>query len=117
MIKRIFKGCPNAVTVVHADSDNNADIKDNVLHDNCDEWIAPEGTIDNDAELILHLGCHKKITSFQIRNMRSDLGGTKSFSLFIGNSLSGPWHLITSGELDQTDTCTDQMEKFWIEME
>ena len=65
MIKRIFKGCPNAVTVVHADSDNNADIKDNVLRDNCDEWIAPEGAVDNDAELILHLGCHKKIISFQ----------------------------------------------------
>ena len=88
--------------VVHADSDNSASTKENVLHDNCDEWIAPEGAVNDDAELILHLGCHKKITSFQIRNMRSDLGGTKTFSLYIRNIMYGPWHLITTGEINQT---------------
>ena len=58
--------------VFHADSDNSASTKENVLHDNCDEWIAPEGAVDNDAKIILHLGCSKKITSFQIWNMKSE---------------------------------------------
>ena len=60
------------VRVFHADSDNSASTKENVLHDNCDEWIAPEGAVDNDAKIILHLGCSKKITSFQIWNMKSE---------------------------------------------
>ena len=108
-----MKGCPNALRVIQADSASKTNIED-VLHNNCDEagkgWIAPESAVDQAAELVIHLGCPQKITSVQIKNLNKELGGTKSFSLYIGNHLSGPWNLVKSGELNQTEDCTDPMQ-------
>ena len=94
--------------------DNKAAINENVLHDNCDEWTAPKGAIIDDAKLILHLGCHKKITSFQLKNLNKDLGGTKTFSLYVAKTISGPWILIATEQLTQTDTCSEEVVTFRI---
>ena len=108
-----MKGCPSALRVIQADSANKTNIED-VLHNNCDEagkgWIAPESAVDEAAELVIHLGCPQKITSVQIKNLKKEFGGTKSFTLYIGNHLSGPWNLVKSGELNQTEDCTDPMQ-------
>ena len=116
----ICKGCPHPTTIAIAHSQNNDTLND-VLHDKCEEdegqWIAPEGAVDDDASLILNLGCPQKITSVLIKNLRSDLGGTKEFSIYIGNNLVGPWELMGTGEINQTETCTDEMEIIRIKKE
>ena len=109
-----FKGCPNVISIAHADTESNIVKNENVLHDNCEEdsseWLAPEGAVDDDAELILNLGCPQILTVVQIKNLKRGLGGTKKITLYAGNDLTGPWKFMTSAELNQTEGCSDEMK-------
>ena len=79
--------------------------------------LLPRGLLMMTPTLILNLGCPQKITSVLIKNLRSDIGGTKEFSIYIGNNLVGPWELMGTGEINQTETCTDEMEIIRIKKE
>ena len=115
-----MKGCPHPTTIAHADAQNNDTLYD-VLHDNCDEgggqWVAPEGAVDDDAALILDLGCPQRITSVLIKNLRGDIGGTKEYTVYIAHDMAGPWEFMGIGEINKTDTCTDEMEVIKIKKE
>ena len=100
--------------MVHVDTASSSTSVEDVLHDNCNEggngWIAPSNAVDEEAELVIDLGCYQRIISVQMKNLKKEIGGTNAFSLYIGTQPTGPWELITSGTLNETSKCTDEME-------
>ena len=58
--------------------------------------------MNNNAELILNIGCSQKVRNVQMKNLNRDLGGTKHFSIFLSDYSMGPWNLILRGELNQS---------------
>lgn len=113
-------GCPHAATVAHAESQNDNNLL-GVLHDNCDddggEWIAPNGAVDDDAALVLDIICPQKITTVLVKNLLAGQGGTKEYTIYIGSDLDGPWELMHTGEMNQTDSCQDSLEVIRIKKE
>ena len=90
---------------------------DAVLADKCvdgkkdDNWVVQEGAVNEDAELILNLGCHQNVKIIQIKNLERDLGGTDRFSIFVSENSFGPWAVLLTGELNQTaDVGCSQIE-------
>ena len=70
----LFKGCPHPTTIAYADSQNNDTLND-VLHDKCEDddgqWIAPEGAVDDDATLILNMGCPQRIWEVKLKGQKN----------------------------------------------
>ena len=63
-----------------------------ILTDNCDnEWLAPEGAIEEAAEIIINMGCVKTPKALHMKNINSVYGGTKGFIIFVSESIDGPW--------------------------
>ena len=96
-------GCPNS----HVVQTNGSDGK--ILTDNCsdedgDDWLAPEGAINEDATVIISLGCPKKIHGLQMKNLKMEQGGTKQFTIMLSNSPEGPWESILVDELQEQET-------------
>lgn len=99
-----MQGCPNG-HVVHNDTD---EVLGKVLTDNCndddgDDWLVPNGTNNTDAELIIDLGCTKKIKGLQMKNIKKEDGGTKNFTIFLSESAEGPWKPILTVDFPEQD--------------
>ena len=68
---------------------------DAVLADTCvdgqkdDNWAALAGAVNEEAELILSLGCPQNVKIIQIKNLERNLGGTEQFSIFVSEYNSG----------------------------
>ena len=73
MDKKNVEGCPNELQVVHIDTASSSTNIEDVLHDNCNEdnsgWIAPKNAVDEEAELVINLGCFQRIISVQMKNL------------------------------------------------
>ena len=84
----------------------------NILTDECsnedsNEWLAPEESVDDEAEIIIDMGCLKKLKGLQMKNMKREHGGTKQFTIFLSESHDGPWDSVLTDELSEqvTDGC------------
>ena len=85
----------------------NIRLNDNVLIDDCNDeasgsWFAPEGATDENAELILNLGCIQHANVIQMKNLGMNQGGTEKFTIFMSEYLYGPWNVVLTGNLKQT---------------
>ena len=83
-----------------------------ILTDNCNsqhgtEWLAPKGATDSDAEIIIDIGCVRKMLAISMKNLKRKLGGTKTFTLFLSDSVEGPWKSFFTDKLPQSksDSC------------
>ena len=102
----IVSGCPNGHVVLNADKDQD------ILTDNCNdedgiEWLAEEGAIDSDAEVVIDMGCVKTVKGLQMKNIKRNQGGTKIFTIFVSESIEGPWKEIFTDKFSEqtTDGC------------
>ena len=64
---------------------------------------ATEETNDMVSEIILNLGCTKKIKGLRMKNIKKKEGGTKDFTVYVSDSPEGPWRLILTGEFQEQD--------------
>ena len=84
-----ISGCPNGHYVVPTELNNTSH---DILTDNCDnEWLAPEGAVDEAAEIIINLGCVKSPKGLHLKNIDRAQGGTKGFTIFLSENIDGPW--------------------------
>ena len=102
----IVSGCPNGHVVVNGDTNKD------VLTDNCNEedgnkWLSEEGAIDADAEVIIDMGCVKTVRGLQMKNIKRNQGGTKIFTIYVSESIEGPWKEIFTDKFPEqtTDGC------------
>ena len=63
----------------------------------------PEGTNNHDAEVIIDLGCTKKLRGLQLKNIKKELGGTKQFTVFLSQSADGPWEPVLTTDFPEED--------------
>ena len=102
---KMLIGCPKGHTVYN---DTDGTLK-KVLTDNCnniddDDWLVANGTNNTDAEIIIDLGCTKKIKGLQMKNIKKELGGTKNFTIFLSESPEGPWSPILTMDFPEQPT-------------
>ena len=106
LFTNIISGCPNPHAVI---VNQRRDITHEILTDNCNseqgnEWLAPKGAKDTDAEIIIDIGCIKTVKSLNLKNLKKIQGGTKMFTIFLSISEEGPWDLITTAEFPEEET-------------
>ena len=104
-----ISGCPNSHFVVEK---NENKPNQNILTDNCnkdegDEWLAPKGAVDKEAEIVIHMGCNKKLKGLQMKNIKKDHGGTKTFTIYLSENIDGPWGKVFKNEFppQETESC------------
>jgi hypothetical protein len=101
-------GCPNSHVVHNQTSETDMDILTDVCRDeDSNEWLAPEEAVDDEAEIIIDMGCLKKLKGLQMKNIQRDHGGTKQFTIFLSEFHDGPWESVLTEELPEqvTDGC------------
>ena len=107
--KMFLSGCPN----IHGVHNHTSDIVHSILTDNCneedaDDWLvtkeATEGADNIESQIIINLGCSKKIKGLRMKNIKAESGGTKDFSVFTSESPEGPWKLILTDKLKEEET-------------
>ena len=74
-----------------------------------------EGAANEDAEIIIDLGCPKKVHGLQIKNSNTDDGGTKSFTIYLSYNSNGPWSEILVSQLPKTESKCGEMKTFNLE--
>ena len=57
-----------------------------------------------DAEIVINLGCSKKIKGFRMKNIKKEQGGTKDFTVHASDSPEGPWKLILTDHFREEET-------------
>ena len=100
----MISACPKSRSVYNETSED----AQKILTDNCtdedgDEWLAPEGAFNEDAEIIIDMGCSTKVHGLQMKNLKMEQGGTKGFKVFQSDTPDGPWDSILTDELPATD--------------
>ena len=63
----------------------------------------PEGTNNTDAEVIIDMGCTKKLKGLQMKNIKKEQGGTKNFTAFLSESADGPWEPVLTADFPEED--------------
>ena len=100
----LLLACPKGRSIYNQTSDDaNKILTDNCSEEDGDEWLAPEGAFNEDAEIIIDMGCATKVHGIQMKNVKMEDGGTKQFTVFQSTSPSGPWDAILSDELKPAD--------------
>ena len=95
-------GCPNGHFVVQNDMN---DTSQNILTDDCNkEWLAPEGAVGEDAEVIINMGCIKIPRVLQMKNIQRPHGGTKGFTIYVSERIEGPWKKAFEEEFPEEET-------------
>ena len=75
--------------------------RQNILEECTDDvWSADEGSSGEDAEIIVDIGCPKKLEEIQILNGIGDFS-SKGFSVLGASGSNGPWKRIYKGELKE----------------
>ena len=64
---------------------------------------AAEETKDPIAEIVINLGCTKKIKGLRMKNIKKEEGGTKDFTVYVSDSPEGPWNLILTDGFQEQD--------------
>ena len=83
------------------------DISWDILADNCndemdeEEWLVPEGMNGTETEIIISMGCMKRPKEIRMKNIKTDLGGTKDFIISLSDSVNGPWTSILTDKFSQ----------------
>ena len=92
-------GCPRAPVVP---SKMNAILTDNCNSDDpVNQWVVP---VDGeDAEIVIDLGCKSTISMLRMRNIKKKHGGTKKFTIFVSESLEGPWNPILTDQFSKQE--------------
>ena len=85
-------GCPNGRSIHNQTSED----AQQVLTDTCsdeegDDWLTPEGAINEEAEVIIDMGCPTKVHGLHMKNVKMERGGTNQFTIFQSTSSEGPW--------------------------
>ena len=105
-------GCPNS-HVVH---NHTSETVHAVLTDHCgdeddDVWLVTEEEVKSasktkhrDAEIVVNLGCSKKIKGLRMKNIKKEDGGTKDFTVYTSDSPEGPWKLILTDKFPEEET-------------
>ena len=84
--------CPKGRSIYNHTSEE----AQHILTDKCsdedgDEWLTPEGAINEEAEIIIDMGCVTKVHGLQMKNIKMEQGGTNQFTIFQSTSSEGPW--------------------------
>lgn len=69
-----------------------------------DDWLVRNGTNNTDAEIIIDLGCTKKLKGLQMKNIKREQGGTKNFTVFLSESPNGPWNPVLTVDFPEPET-------------
>ena len=101
----MLSDCPNK----HFVHNNTNDSAHNILTDNCydedkNDWLPPVGAIKTDAEIVIDMGCRKKVKGLQMKNIKKKQGGTKKFTISLSDALDGPWNLVLTDEFPEQET-------------
>ena len=64
------------------------------------QWNAPEGALDDDAEIVIDMKCPIKMKELELINGGGDFS-TNRFSLFGSHNSTGPWSWLFTGEIDE----------------
>ena len=96
--KLLLTDCPTNHVVVNPKDSNTAE---DILIDDCSEKNVWQSAADS--EIIINMGCNKRLKGLQIKNIRKSLGGTKSFSIYLSESQNGGWHLVLTDELAEEE--------------
>ena len=115
----LVSGCPNT-HVVH---NHSTDAVQDILIDNCNDedsgdWLVAEEAVKEaqkiDTQVIINLGCSKKIKGLRMKNIKKENGGTKGFSVYVSDeSPEGPWKLILSDKfVEETNIGCASMQTF-----
>ena len=115
----LVSGCPNT-HVVH---NHSTDAVHDILIDNCNDedsgdWLVAEEAVKEaqkmDTQVIINLGCSKKIKGLRMKNIKKENGGTKGFSVYVSDeSPEGPWKLILSDKfVEETNIGCASMQTF-----
>ena len=100
-----MSGCPHGHTVLNHTSETATNIlTDNCSDENGDEWLVPQGTNGTEAEVTIDLGCMKKVKGLQMKNIKKEHGGTKTFTIFLSEYQDGPWESILTTEFPEQET-------------
>ena len=94
-------GCPKEHSIINETKNTNASsiLTDSCSPENEDAWFASEEAVEEDAEIILDLGCIKNVYGLHMKNLNVEKGGTKVFRIFLSEySPEGPWNLILTDE-------------------
>ena len=83
-----------------------------MLHDDCSDnddgghWIVPKdaNTTESETEGIINLGCTKKLKGIQMKNLKREDGGTRSFVIYVSEMSDGPWDTVLEAEFSRQDT-------------
>ena len=78
---------------------------------NNEYWRAPAG---KKAEIIVDLGCSKRLETFSIMNGFGNFG-TKEFSISGSREVTGPWTELYRGELPQGVEMTEEVHLFTLD--
>ena len=102
MILAMWSGCPAG----HNIHNQTSEADENILTDSCSEeddnhWLAPQEAVNDDAEIIIDMGCLKKIKGLQMKNLKKEHGGTKRFTILLSEFQGGPWKSIWTDELTE----------------
>ena len=104
----ISSGCPRS----HIIHNQTMDSEQNILTDYCstnddNHWLADEGAVNDDAEIVIDMGCLKKMKGLQMKNIKKLHGGTKQFTIFLSEFHDGPWEstLVEEFEEEVTEDC------------
>ena len=97
-----FQGCPKS----HIIHNQTMDSEQNILSDECKDddenhWLAEEDAINDDAEIIIDMGCMKRVKGLQMKNIKRVYGGTKQFTVFLSEFHDGPWESILTDEFQE----------------
>ena len=46
----------------------------------------------------------KIIKGLKLKNLKKEVGGTREFTVFLSDSLNGPWAIVLTGELPEQET-------------
>ena len=101
----VLSGCPYG-HVVH---NHTSETAHNILTDNCsdedgDDWLVPKGSNGTDAEVIIDMGCMKKVKGLHMKNIKKEQGGTKNFTIFVSKDMEGPWEAVLTTDFPEQES-------------
>ena len=83
---------------------------DNILTDMCSDkddkdWTVKEDAANStEASVTINLGCMKKVKEIRLKNIKKEKGGTKTFTIYLSDSIEGPWRQILTDEFSEKTT-------------
>ena len=69
------------------------------------DWTVQEDAANStEASVTINLGCMKKVKEIRLKNIKKEKGGTKTFTIYLSDSIEGPWRQIWTDEFSEKTT-------------